>query len=72
MIHYVHSPEFDRYYGRSDLREAYRAWFCKDVLLKIWAAVSRAHGRRVRGAEPIRKNHGITSGTAEYVRCRRF
>jgi SPP1 gp7 family putative phage head morphogenesis protein len=36
MIHYVHSPEFDPYYGRSDLREAYRAWFAKDRLVPLW------------------------------------
>lgn len=37
MIHYVHSPEFDRYYGRSDLREAYRAWFIKQRVGEFWA-----------------------------------
>jgi SPP1 gp7 family putative phage head morphogenesis protein len=36
MIHYVHSPEFDRYYGRSDLREAYRAWFIKQRVGEFW------------------------------------
>lgn len=37
MIHYVHSPEFDRFYGRSDLREAYRAWFIKQRIGEFWA-----------------------------------
>ena len=36
MIHYVHSPEFDPFYGRSDLREAYRAWYVKDRLVTLW------------------------------------
>jgi len=36
-IHYVHSPEFDRYYGRSDLREAYRAWFIKQQIGNYWS-----------------------------------
>lgn len=36
MIHYVHSPEFDAFYGRSDLREAYRAWYVKDRLVTLW------------------------------------
>jgi SPP1 gp7 family putative phage head morphogenesis protein len=36
MIHYVHSPEFDRFYGRSDLREAYRAWFIKQRIQEFW------------------------------------
>jgi SPP1 gp7 family putative phage head morphogenesis protein len=35
-IHYVHSPEFDRYYGRSDLREAYRAWYIKQQIGNYW------------------------------------
>lgn len=37
MIHYVHSPEFDRFYGRSDLREAYRAWFIKQRIGEFWS-----------------------------------
>ncbi len=37
MIHYVHSPEFDRFFGRSDLREAYRAWFIKQRVGELWA-----------------------------------
>lgn len=36
FVHYVHSPEFDRYFGRSDLRAAYRAWYFKDTLIKYW------------------------------------
>jgi len=36
MIHYVHSPEFDPFYGRSDLREAYRAWYVKDRMVTLW------------------------------------
>ena len=37
MIYYVHSPEFDRFFGRSDLREAYRAWFIKQRVGELWA-----------------------------------
>jgi SPP1 gp7 family putative phage head morphogenesis protein len=37
FIHYVHNPEFDRYFGRSELREAYRAWYFKEQFLKSWA-----------------------------------
>lgn len=36
FVHYVHSPEFDRYFGRSDLREAYRAWYAKSRLHDMW------------------------------------
>jgi len=38
FVHYVHNPEFDRYFGRSDLREAYRSWYAKNELLKMWLA----------------------------------
>lgn len=37
FVHYVHNPEFDRYFGRSDLREAYRAWYFKEQALRSWA-----------------------------------
>ena len=37
FIHYVHNPEFDRFFGRSDLREAHRSWYLKGELLKYWS-----------------------------------
>lgn len=36
IIHYVHKPKWDVIYGRSDLRAAYRAWYCKDTIIKLW------------------------------------
>lgn len=36
IIHYVHKPKWDVVYGRSDLRAAYRSWYCKDTLIKLW------------------------------------
>jgi len=36
FIHYVHNPEFDMYFGQSDLREAYRPWYFKEVLYRYW------------------------------------
>lgn len=36
VIHYVHAPEWDHIYGRSDLREAYRSWYIKDEVSKLW------------------------------------
>lgn len=35
FIHYVQNPDFDEHYGRSELREAYRAWFSKDMIIKF-------------------------------------
>lgn len=36
FIYYVHAPEFDAYFGRSDLRAAYRSWYFKDAMIKYW------------------------------------
>lgn len=36
FIHYVHNPQEDRFYGESDLRAAYRAWYSKDASLKLY------------------------------------
>lgn len=36
VIHYVHAPEWDHVYGRSDLREAYRSWYIKDQISNLW------------------------------------
>ena len=35
LIHYVHAPKWDRIFGRSDLRAAYRSWYAKDQLVKM-------------------------------------
>jgi len=35
MIHHVHNPEIDLYFGQSELREAYRAYYSKDVIIKL-------------------------------------
>lgn len=35
FIHYVVNPDVDEHYGGSELREAYRAWFSKDVIIKF-------------------------------------
>lgn len=37
FVYFVHNPEFDRYYGRSDLREAYRPWYIKQRIDDYWA-----------------------------------
>lgn len=36
FVHYVQNPDVDEYYGRSELRECYRSYFSKDVLIKLW------------------------------------
>lgn len=36
VIHYVHKPKWDLIYGRSELRSAYRAWYAKEQLVRLW------------------------------------
>lgn len=64
MIHYVHSPEFDRFFGRSDLREAYRAWFIKQRVGEFWVHYLE---RMAGGYLMMKKQEGSTmlSGSAE-------
>lgn len=69
FIHYVHSPEFDRYYGRSDLREAYRSWFAKDSLVKMWLV----YLERLGGGFAVAKRTAestMTNGSPEYASLR--
>lgn len=36
FVHFVNKPEYDPIWGESDLRAAYRAWWDKDNVLKMW------------------------------------
>lgn len=36
FVYYVHNPDEDNVYGRSELRAAYRSWYSKDVILRLW------------------------------------
>lgn len=66
MIHYVHSPEFDPYYGRSDLREAYRSWYAKDKLVPLWLSYLE---RMAGGLVEVRRlpDSNLKYGTPEYA-----
>lgn len=36
MVVFPYQMEFDNWYGKSDLRSAYRAWWSKDFIIKAW------------------------------------
>ena len=36
FIHHVQNPEYDAQYGQSELREAYRSWFSKDMAITFY------------------------------------
>ena len=66
FVHYVHNPEEDRYYGQSDLRQAYRAWYAKDQLTKLYLTyMERFAGGFAVFA--IDKDSDITSDSPEYA-----
>jgi hypothetical protein len=36
FVYYVHNPDEDNIFGRSELRSAYRSWYAKDVIIRLW------------------------------------
>jgi SPP1 gp7 family putative phage head morphogenesis protein len=44
VIHWVNQPEKDRWYGESDLRSAYRAWWSKDITIRFQNIHLERHG----------------------------
>lgn len=36
VIHYVHKPKWDQFYGRSELRAAYDWWYIKQQVMRMW------------------------------------
>lgn len=65
FIHFVQNPDKDRHYGRSELREAYRAWFSKDMAIKF----QNIHMERFSAGFVVAKptaGKSITTGTNEY------
>jgi phage gp29-like protein len=65
FVYYVHNPEFDQHYGQSDLREAYRSWYSKDVVIRLY---NQFLERFAGGFVVARPGDGmtLTQGTKEY------
>lgn len=66
LIHYVHRPKFDRVYGRSDLQAAYRAWYAKDELTKLWLLFLEKFAGGIAVASRA-TDEAPSFGTPEYV-----
>jgi SPP1 gp7 family putative phage head morphogenesis protein len=66
VIHYVHKPKWDLIYGRSELRSAYRAWYAKDQLVKLWLMHLEKFGSGVWKAMQDTEA-SLTSNSPEYV-----
>jgi len=66
MIHYVQNPDLDEHYGASELREAHRSWFSKDIAIKFWNIwLERAAGGIWIASAKDGKT--IVNGSAEYT-----
>ena len=66
FIHYVQNADVDAQYGQSELREAYRAWFSKDIAIRFWNIFLE---RYASGFLKIQPKDGIkvTAGSAEHT-----
>lgn len=66
FIHYVQNPDFDTHYGRSELRECYRAWFSKDMVIKFQNIHLERFAAGFVWAAP-KDGKTLTAGTPEYT-----
>jgi hypothetical protein len=66
FIHYVQNADVDQHYGQSELREAYRAWFSKDIAIRFWNIFLE---RYASGFLKIQPKDGVkvTAGSAEHT-----
>lgn len=65
VIHYVHSPEWDHVFGRSDLREAYNPWYAKTQVRNLWLLYLEKFAGGVIVAKRI-DDSAPSFGTREY------
>jgi len=65
FVYYVQNPEFDQHYGQSDLREAYRSWYSKDVVIRFYNQFLERFAGGFVVASPT-GNNTIIAGTPEY------
>lgn len=66
MIHFVQNPDYDDHYGRSELRECYRAWFSKDMVIKFQNIHLERFAAGFVWAQPI-AGKTLIAGSQEYI-----
>jgi SPP1 gp7 family putative phage head morphogenesis protein len=66
FIHYIQNPDYDEHYGRSELRECYRAWFSKDMVIKFQNIHLERFAAGFIWAAP-KEGKTITTGSAEFA-----
>jgi len=65
FIHHVYNADYDEYYGRSELREVYRAYFSKDILLKFRNIHLERFGSGFIYAQPEEETE-LVAGSSEW------
>lgn len=65
FIKYIVNPDTDEHYGGSELREAYRAWWSKDVIIKLRNMWLERHAGGFRYVQ-AKEGQSITANSAEY------
>jgi hypothetical protein len=65
FIYHIHNPEFDQHYGQSDLREAYRSWYSKDVIIRLYNQFLERFAGGFVVAKPA-DGTTLTQGTKEF------
>ena len=65
FVYYVQNPEFDQHYGQSDLREAYRSWYSKDIIIRLYNQFLERFGGGFVIGKPS-SGAALTPGTPEY------
>jgi SPP1 gp7 family putative phage head morphogenesis protein len=67
FIYLVNRPDVDDHYGQSELREAYRDWFSKDIAIKFRNIWLEKHATGYRWVEPAADtDKKLRVGSAEY------
>ena len=66
FIYFTHNPEFDEHYGQSELREAYRSWFSKDLIIKFWNMFLERSASGFAWAQPT-EGRTLVNGSAEMI-----
>lgn len=64
FIHFVVNPDIDPFYGQSELREAYRSYFSKDVIIRLQNIFLERHATGKWSIQP--QTTDIKKGSTDY------
>jgi SPP1 gp7 family putative phage head morphogenesis protein len=65
FVYFTHNPEFDQHYGQSELREAYRSYYSKDIVIRLYNQFLERFAGGFVVAKPT-EGMTLTQGTKEY------